>query len=315
MASKLFISYCHKDRAYTDRLCVHLSQLQREEKISVWFDHEITAGSDLSKEIRSELESSDVFIAMISPDYLASRYCMDVELAVALERHKAGKIRLVPVVLEPCEWKMSAIKELKATPRDGQPVSEWQNQNTAFLDVVSEIRRAIDVFGQAITSQSFGDATLAPQLETSARIYRAKKEFDRIDRSDFKFKSFEEIKAHFKSLVSEINGVEGLKARFSDLGSSSFSCTLLNALLRNGTSAITVHCHSGSSGFGDLYYSNTENAPTNTCNGSFSIKSDDYELYWTASFGFSMKEERLTAIEVAESLWKLLLESAGVTYA
>lgn len=77
-----------------------------------------------------------------------------------------------------------------------------------------------------------------------------------------------------------------------------------------------MHMKSGTIGFGDIYYSNSENAPANTSNGGFKIESDEYDLYLTHSFSFSSNQnERLTAKQAAEILWETLLEQSGVCYA
>jgi len=315
MPSKLFISYCHQDSGYIERLHTHLALLKREGKVSVWYDHEIVAGDNLSEEIKSELESSDVFLAMISPDYIASRYCIEVELQRALERHEQGLIRVIPIILEPCEWKLTPIVRLKAVPKDGKPISDWQNGNTAFLDVVSEIRRAVENPESIPLPKAPASPAAQPHLQPVSKGYRSKKEFDAIDRSDFRRRGFDQIKTRLRALVEEIDGIDGLKARFSDLSATSFSCSLLNPSIRRGLGAITVHSQTNGMGMGDIYYSTGENSPPNTSNGGFNISADEYELYWSPFMSFQRKDERLSANDVAEIIWKQLLDSAGVAYA
>ena len=66
---------------------------------------------------------------------------------------------------------------------------------------------------------------------------------------------------------------------------------------------------------GDIYYSFSENAASNTSNGGFSVANDEYELYLAdGSFGLRQRKERMTPAEAAESLWTDFLEQAGVTY-
>ena len=65
---KAFISYSHKDSSMLDFLHKHLIQLQRDGLISAWTDNEIPAGGKIGKAIAKELNSSDLFIALVSPD-------------------------------------------------------------------------------------------------------------------------------------------------------------------------------------------------------------------------------------------------------
>ena len=80
---KAFISYSHKDESYLERLKVHLTQMKRDDLINDWTDKEIHAGESLDNVINDALSSSDLFLALISPDYIASNYCYDKEFEVA----------------------------------------------------------------------------------------------------------------------------------------------------------------------------------------------------------------------------------------
>lgn len=76
-------------------------------------------------EFHSELEATDLFLFLVSPDFIASDYCVEQEMRRALERHDAGDARVVPIIVEPCNWtSMNALRRLKAVPIDGKPVSE-----------------------------------------------------------------------------------------------------------------------------------------------------------------------------------------------
>jgi hypothetical protein len=138
-----FFSYSHPDIDALQRLKTHCSVLLREGKITLWFDREITAGSLFSRQISAQLESSDLFIPLVSPDFLSSHYCYNREMKRAIERSRRGVMTIVPVILEPCDWKSSPLRHFKALPRDGKAISTWSNENEALLDVVTELRRLL----------------------------------------------------------------------------------------------------------------------------------------------------------------------------
>src|SRR4051812_39789735 len=98
---KAFISYSHKDSDMLAVLHKHLTQLQRDGLIQTWTDHEIPAGGKFDVQIDSTLEQSELFIALLSPDYIASNYCFDKEFKKALQMQEQGKLIVVPVILEP----------------------------------------------------------------------------------------------------------------------------------------------------------------------------------------------------------------------
>lgn len=309
---KAFISYSHKDAGALDRLHTHLAMLHREGAIEAWFDREILAGGELDAEISAQLESCELFLLLISPDFLASDYCVEREMQSALERHAAKNARVVPIIIEPCDWTASPLRQLKALPRDAKPVSEWTNENNAYLDVVNEIRRIL-------RSDCLSDGPIAsdPATEGGAatRRYRVKRDFDEIDRSDFRSTAFQSLRSYFERAIVEIDSIDALRGRFVPLTETSFTCTLVNKARDRSVAHITVHCRGSSHGFSDIFYSFIENAADNTANGGFSIKADEYELYLAPMmFGSGRDDERLTAEGAAETLWAEFLQHAGVTY-
>jgi len=312
---KAFISYAHHDSGMLDRLHTHLSMLRREKLIEDWYDRDILAGRDIDREVGKQLTECRLFLAVVSPDFLNSRYCYETEMTNAIHRHGAGEISLVPIIVEPSDWLSSPLAKFKALPRDGKPVSEWTNSNTAFLDIVNELRRLI-------TSGGLGESNNAnrPRPEPAglaASKYRVKRTFDQIDRDDFRSQAYEVIRAYFESSIREIDGVGDFRGRYQAMGPLSFTCTVINHLMRNnrgGQASITVHA-GGRLGLGDIYYSHEANAADNTAHGSFRIKADDYHLYFGTDFTTRQGTERTwSPQEAAQRLWEEFLGRAGITY-
>jgi len=80
---ELFISYSHRDESFKTELIKHLTILLREEIISIWHDREIRAGDEWQGQIDCHLDSADIIIFLLSPDFIASSYCFDVETRCA----------------------------------------------------------------------------------------------------------------------------------------------------------------------------------------------------------------------------------------
>lgn len=148
---KAFISYSHKDDNYLERLKVHLAQMKRDGLINEWTDEAINAGSSLNNVISDALDSSELFLALLSPDYIASNYCYNKEFETAQGMQDEGKLIIVPIIVEPCDWKQTPFGNLKALPKDGKAVSEWTNPNNAFLNVIDELR-SLTAFTKSTTS-------------------------------------------------------------------------------------------------------------------------------------------------------------------
>lgn len=285
--------------------------LRRDGLISAWYDREIRPGSVIDDEVGAQLERCDLFLALVSPDFLASNYCFEREMGRAIERHEAGEMRIVPIIVEPCDWKSSPLVRFKAVPRDGKPITEWTNQNNALLDVVTELRRLSDV-----EQQVAADASEASSAEAS-RKYRVKRNFDQLDKADFRREAFGVIKDYFEASIRELDAIEGIKARFEVIDATSFGCMVLNRHYRDEAACITVHSGSGQYSLGDVYYSFADHAPANTANGSFGVDADEYDLYLKDS-GFGLRQEpdrKLSADQAAELLWTEFLEHAGISNA
>jgi uncharacterized protein YjbI with pentapeptide repeats len=141
---KVFISYSHQDEALREELVTHLANLRRQGKIIAWYDRAIEAGEEWEAQIKGNLESAQIILLLISPPFMASDYCYDIEMERAIARHDAGTARVIPVILRPCDWKDSPFSKLQALPKDAKAVTQWSNRDSAFLDVVQGIRRAVD---------------------------------------------------------------------------------------------------------------------------------------------------------------------------
>ena len=120
----LFFSYSHADEGLRDQLEKHLAALQRQGVIEAWHDRRIPPGDLVDASISEQLERADIILLLVSPDFLASNYCYEVEMRRALERHAAGEARVVPVILRPCDWQGTELGRLMATPL-AQRQSGW----------------------------------------------------------------------------------------------------------------------------------------------------------------------------------------------
>src|SRR5215470_15647951 len=112
-ALTLFYSYAHEDEVLRDQLEKHLVQLQRQELIASWHDRKILPGSTWANEIDANLEAASMVLLLVSPDFLASTYCYEIEMQRALERHQRGEARVIPIILRPCDWQHSPLKDLQ----------------------------------------------------------------------------------------------------------------------------------------------------------------------------------------------------------
>ena len=52
--------------------------------------------------------------------------------------------RVIPIILRPVGWQGAPFEKIQALPTGGKPMTDWPNQDNAFLDIVRGIRKAIN---------------------------------------------------------------------------------------------------------------------------------------------------------------------------
>ncbi|WP_459655161.1 DnaB-like helicase C-terminal domain-containing protein [Achromobacter xylosoxidans] len=140
----IFISYAHKDEKYRESLEEHLSTLRRRGQISHWTDRKITPGEPWANEIDKNIKSADIIILLISSSFIASGYCYEKELGIALQRHEAGSAVVIPIFVRPTDLNGEPIMMLQGLPKDALSISEWSNEDLAWRNVSQGIRTVVE---------------------------------------------------------------------------------------------------------------------------------------------------------------------------
>ena len=142
---KLFISYAREDREWVNKLERHLAALQRRGLIDSWDDSRIQPGTNWNDSIMTEMQKADIFIFMVSADFLASEFIYKYEVPAALQRSQADSaVKVVPVILRPCNWSMESYARFQALPANAKPISSWADPDEAFVDVVQGLAKMLE---------------------------------------------------------------------------------------------------------------------------------------------------------------------------
>jgi len=91
-------------------------------------------------------DKADIVLFLISPSFLASEYCYDIEVKKAMENRESGKCQIISIIIRPCDWNGCDFSMLQAVPKDGKPIATWDNRDEAWLDAINEIKRHIHEF-------------------------------------------------------------------------------------------------------------------------------------------------------------------------
>ena len=139
---KVFITYAHKNTEAKDKLITYLAVLKQNGLIDVWHDNEILPGDKWRDEIFSNLADSDLLFYLTCPYSLASENC-NKELTAALNPN----IRVIPIILEHCDWQNHQLSEFQALPDKGKPINdinEWNPESKGWQNVVDGIRKVVN---------------------------------------------------------------------------------------------------------------------------------------------------------------------------
>jgi len=159
MSSKnveVFFSYSHRDEKCRIYLEGHLSSLIHRGLISAWHDRKIDAGEEWKGKIDEHLNSAQIILLLISSDFLHSKYCSDVEMKRAMERHDRGEAKVIPIILRHVNWRGEPYSKLQALPANAEPIQggNWRSVDEACKDVAEGLEKAINGLGQISQSEN-----------------------------------------------------------------------------------------------------------------------------------------------------------------
>jgi hypothetical protein len=286
--------------------------LKRQGLIETWHDRRITPGQHVDQAISAELEAADLILLLVSPDFLASEYCYDVEMQRALQRHEAGDAHVVPIILRPCDWTSAPFGRLNALPTDGKPVTKWTDLDDAFLDISEGITRLIHAPGGAPRRH---DVLRTPEV----RVPRARSSNLRIarvftdkDRDDFTRNAFEFIARFFENSLEELSRRNpGIEGRLRRIDADRFTAVAY----RGGRAAARCTVFFGGlPGRGaDIAYAANDTGAKNSFNEALSVGEDESSLYlkplgMSSIFHGRQQNQKLSEEGGAELLWALFVE-------
>lgn len=117
---KIFYSYAHVDWRMQKNLHQALRPLRRTRRFEVqeWYDGCIRPGSEWEPNIIENLKNADVILLLLTPAFIDSKYCYEKELEYALQRHRQGVVRIIPVLLRDVAWRDRKFSPFQAIPRE-----------------------------------------------------------------------------------------------------------------------------------------------------------------------------------------------------
>lgn len=125
----------------------------------------VSPGGDRLRDITHNLQVADVILLLISPNFVASDEHFNIELQKALARQREGQACAIPILIRPVNISLLPFTDLQCLPRNVKPVSTWDNQDEAWLEIshgIQQILTSPDVAAHAPGAQS------KPYLQSNA---------------------------------------------------------------------------------------------------------------------------------------------------
>ncbi len=229
-----------------------------------------------------------------------------------MERHEEGTAKVIPVILNPCDWQSAPFGKLLAVPADGKPISKFPNRHDGFLEVAKAIRKCLGVKAKplAVSHVVQGQAVqgIGPQsrLQVRSSNLGIKKSFTDHERDTYLEQAFTYIANFFEESLAELQRRNSeVTTKYRRVDSDRFA-----AYIYLGGSSVTQCCIrvGGIAGKG-ICYSSDPNS-TNSWNEHLSVGENGTSLFLKSmgmmSLGGSRTSE-LTPEGAAEEFWSTLI--------
>jgi len=141
MPIEIFFCYAHEDEDLMNDVRRQLVIFERKGQIIKWHDRMIPPGEEWENHIDSRLRQAQIILLFVSPSFIESKYCYDIEVREALKRHESNEAHVIPIILRPCAWEEAPFSKLQALPQDGRAVSQWEDRDHVCLDIAKSIMK------------------------------------------------------------------------------------------------------------------------------------------------------------------------------
>lgn len=134
-----------KDIPLLKALKKHLEPLVRSGMISIWHEGEIMPGAECQHEWEAALTRADLILLLVSSDLIARDDFYNGQMQQAMKRYHEGAVQIIPIILRPVNWNWedTRIHFLSVLPTGAKPVTQWANQDEAFVDVARYLREIV----------------------------------------------------------------------------------------------------------------------------------------------------------------------------
>ena len=136
-APKFVIIYAQEDEQHAKMLNRHLNVLKLMKKIRVYNVNE-ALGTELVAQAKAEIADADYLLVLITVNLFNSADWFEVVYTALGE----GR-RMIPLRIEKADFEGTGLEKLKSLPSMGKAVSDFSNADSAYTDIVTELKKLL----------------------------------------------------------------------------------------------------------------------------------------------------------------------------
>lgn len=143
---EIFFSYAphsSRDEKLVEELDKQLSSLKLQGKVTTWGRRDVPPGIDTEKEVAHHLSTARIILLFVSPDFMISKQCQQVEVEQAMRRYEVGEAHVIPIILSSVVWKGTLFDKLQCLPRYGA-ISEMPRRGQAFFNIAQALSSYVE---------------------------------------------------------------------------------------------------------------------------------------------------------------------------
>jgi len=144
----VFLSYSHDDQPKQLLFRKNLIALENDGYITFWEDPNIKPDMDWRPEIDRQLETMDVFIGLLTTNFVASNFIQRVEFKRAIERRRERSARMWLILVDDRRIAGTKFEGIQVLKPGGMAVSKHKNLRAGFDVAEKELHRLVIDFWQ-----------------------------------------------------------------------------------------------------------------------------------------------------------------------
>lgn len=160
----IFVIYSLTDKDILPDLLRHLSPLVKSFNLAVWHDDPIIPGEPWQPFIESRLDYTDLFLLLVSDAFLNSSFIEQPEFKTIIDRFKANKSAVIPVIIEKCPWDRALkakgfqfnLNKPEVLPDAGRPIADWDSAEEAYNTIVAGMKSVLTPLAATLKQQESG---------------------------------------------------------------------------------------------------------------------------------------------------------------